>query len=337
MADNNFCVDIGEKFTKVSDATKIGDTLQVDALGKIDTDASFYISDLEKSAEKQAAEFKKLVDSLKITKKNVNVVVPGSLTYSQILVMPQLNEKELVSAIKYQADQFIPMPIEETNIDLEVIEELKTEKKLLILIVAAPKKLIEKIQTTIEYAGLIPESIENELSASSRLISQFNKKFFLPDQGGVIVANLGLNSTTLAYFDPITFNIKESHNFAVGYHLFLKEIAVNADADEKKSIEILQGFDNKNNSAYPVEKITGPLIREFTAEVKRFVAGKKISVIYIFNQIFLFTALSNFVTQAVGVSTQVLDPYKFIIKTPITDSAKNELSLYAASFGGNLR
>ncbi|KKP68397.1 MAG: Type IV pilus biogenesis protein PilM [Candidatus Roizmanbacteria bacterium GW2011_GWA2_35_19] len=337
MADNNFCIDIGEKYTKVSDAKKVDDTLQINALGKIDTGTSFYISDLEKSAEEHALEIKKLVNSLKITKKNVNVVVPGSFTYSQILVMPQLNEKELVSAIKYQADQFIPMPIEETNIDLEIIEELKTEKKLLILIVAAPKKLIEKIQTTIEYAGFIPESIENELSASSRLISQFNKKFFLPDQGGVMVANFGLNSTTLAYFDPISSNIKESHNFSVGYHLFLKEISVNADTDEKKSLEILRVFDNKSNSTYPVEKITGPLIREFTSEVKRFVADKKISVIYIFNQIFLFPALCSFVTQTVGIPTKILDPYPFIIKTPTADAAKFELSLYASSFGGNLR
>src|SRR3989339_1843428 len=161
------------------------------------SDNYFCSADDEKNLDIQAQRIKKLVDSLKITKKNVNVVVPGSLTYSQILVMPQLNEKELVSAIKYQADQFIPMPIEETNIDLEIIDEYKAEGKLLILIVAAPKKLIEKIQTTVELSGLVPESIENELSASSRLISQFNKKFFLPDQEGVMVANFGLNSTTL--------------------------------------------------------------------------------------------------------------------------------------------
>src|SRR3989339_573325 len=294
MADNYLCLDIGERFTKIADIKKSGETIKIFSLGKIETNEYFYSTDIEKNLDIQSQNIKKLVDSLKITKKNVNVVIPGSFTYNQILVMPSLNEKELVSAIKYQADQFIPMPIEETNIDLEIIEEYKTEKKLLILIVAAPKKLIEKIQTTIEYAGFIPESIENELSASSRLISQFNKKFFLPDQEGVMVANFGLNSTTLAYFDPISSNIKESHNFSVGYHLFLKEISVNADTDEKKSLEILRVFDNKSNSTYLVEKITGPLIREFTSEVKRFVADKKISVIYIFNQIFLFPALCSF-------------------------------------------
>ena len=67
------------------------------------------------------------------------------------------------------------MPIEETNIDIEVIEENQKEKKVLLLIVAAPKKVIERIQTTAELAGLNPESIENELSSNSRFINEFNK------------------------------------------------------------------------------------------------------------------------------------------------------------------
>ena len=146
MADNFFTLDIDEKFTKIVEAKKNGNVLDVTALGITETSNSFYTGNLEKNIEDEVTQIRKLIGSLKISKKNVSLIIPDALTYSQILTMPLLNEKELISAIKYQADQFIPMPIEETNIDIEVIEEItgenKKEKKVLLLIVAAPKKVI---------------------------------------------------------------------------------------------------------------------------------------------------------------------------------------------------
>lgn len=337
MADNYFCLDIGERFTKIGDIKKSGETIEISALGKIETNEYFYSADIEKNLDIQSQNIKKLVESLKITKKNVNVVIPGSFTYNQILVMPSLNEKELVSAIKYQADQFIPMPIEETNIDLEIIDEYKAEGKLLILIVAAPKKLIEKIQTTVEMSGLVPESIENELSASSRFISVFGKKLLPQLKSGLLLANFGLNSTSLAYFEGENLTLKESHNFAIGYSLFLKEIQVNTDSDSKKAGEILLSYDKNATSSYKVDIIAGPLIREFIQEFKRFVLGKNVSKIVIFNEIFLFPALPSFVADDLKIETKEIDLYCSCQKSPLVDSYKKELSVYLPTFGGNLR
>ena len=337
MADKYFCLDIGEKFTKVADAKLTGDQLDILSLGKIATEESFFTSDLEKNVEDQANSIKKLVDSLKITKKNVSVVIPSSFTYSQILTMPLLNEKELISAIKYQADQFIPMPIEETNIDLEIIEEYKEEKKLLILIVAAPKKLIEKVQSMTETAGLIPEVIENELSASSRLINVFGNKLVANGQDNIIMANFGLNSTAISHVSRPNFIVKESHTVNIGYQLFLKEIKVNTDSDIKKASEILLSYDKKNPSSSPVEVIAAPLLNELGAEIKRFGTGKRITAIYFFNQIFLFPSLCDFISKQLGIPVIQLTPLAFSKQTPLLQSYQNELPLFISSFGGNLR
>ena len=87
--------------------------------------------------------------------------------------MPKLKEKELIAAIRYQADEFIPMAIDETNLDLEVLKEDDKTNKMLIFIVASPKKLVEKIQKTVEMADFVPTTLENELSAVARLTSLF--------------------------------------------------------------------------------------------------------------------------------------------------------------------
>lgn len=337
MADNFFCLDIGEKFTKIADASKKGNVIEISHLGKIATDEYFFSTEAEKSLENQTKAITTLYQSLKLTKKNVNVVIPGSFTYSQILTMPALNEKELISAIKYQADQFIPMPVEETNIDLEVVAELPSEKKILILIVAAPKKLIEKVQNTVEAAGLIPEIIESELSASSRLVSVFAPVLNPGEAGGVVALNFGVNSTNLSYFEPGTYNIKESHTFSVGYQLFLKEIQINSELDKSRAEEVLLSYDAKNKSSLPVETITRPLINEFVGEIKRFTAGKKVSAIYLFNNVSRFPALPPMITEPLGIKAVELNPYSLSSKTPLIESLKREMSIYVTSLGGNLR
>lgn len=341
MSDNFFCLDIDEKFTKLTDAKKTGDILEVTALGKTETPDSFYSTNLEKIIEKEVSQIKKLIETLNITKKKVNLIIPDTLTYSQIVSMPLLNEKELISAIKYQADQFIPMPIEETNIDIEVISEDQKEKKVLLLIVAAPKKVIERIQTTVELSGLDPESVENELSSNSRLIAAFKKsilnQYKVNIGQGIVIANFDINSTSLAYFSPQELIIRESHHISIGYLLFLKETQINTDTDIKKAEEILKVYDKKNPSSYPVEKIVQPLVKEFSNELKIFISKYNPSTVLFTNKIFLFPSLVNALSEELSFPINIFNPYSLIKKSQLIETYKNELPIFVPALGGNLR
>lgn len=341
MSDNFVSIDIDEKFTKLVEAKKSGDLLEVMALGKTETPDLFYTSNLEKIIDAQVSQIKKLIETLNITKKNVNLIIPDTLTYSQIVSMPLLNEKELISAIKYQADQFIPMPIEETNIDIEVIEEDQKEKKVLLLIVAAPKKVIEKIQTTVELAGLNPESVENELSSNCRFFGSFSKsilsQYEVPPDKGVAIANFDVNSTSLAYFSPQELLIKESHHLSIGYQLFLKETQVNTDTDLKKAEQILKTFDKKNSSSYPIDKIVQPLVKEFANELKIFITKHSPSLILFTNKIYLFPSLVTLLNDELSFPISIFNPYSLIKKSALVETYKNELPIFLPAMGGNLR
>ncbi len=341
MADNFFSLDIDEKFTKLVQAKKDGDLLEVSALGKTETSELFYTGNLEKNIGDEVNHIKKLMETLNVSKKNVNLIIPDSLTYNQIVSMPLLNEKELISAIKYQADQFIPMPIEETNIDIEVISEDQKEKKVLLLIVAAPKKIIEKIQTTVELAGLNPESVENELSSNSRFLSNFNKNILdlykVNSDKGIVIANFDIDSTSLAYFSSQELLIRESHHLAIGYQLFLKETQINTDTDIKKAEEILRTFDKKNPSSYPVEKIVQPLIRQFASDLKVFIAKNNPSLVLFTNKIYLFPSLATTLSEELSFPINVLNPYPFIKKSQLIETYKNELTIFLPALSANLR
>ncbi|VVA43606.1 Type IV pilus biogenesis ATPase PilM [Candidatus Roizmanbacteria bacterium] len=341
MSDNYFSLDIDEKFTKVVESKLVDQFVKISALGKIETPEFFYSSNLEKIVDAEVSQIKKIIETLNIVSKNVNLIIPDSMTYNQIISMPLLNEKELLSAIKYQADQFIPMPIEETNIDIEVIEENQKDKKVLLLIVAAPKKVIERIQTTAELAGLNPESIENELSSYSRFINVFNKNIIaqhkITQDKGLIVVNFDTSSSSLSYFSTDQLIIRESHHISIGYNLFLKEAQVNTDTDIKKTEQIIKSYDPKNPSPYPIEKIVEPLVKELANELRNFSAKYSPSSILFTNKIFQFPSLVTSLSKELPIPVDIFNPYSMISKSQLVETYKNELSIFLPAIGGNLR
>lgn len=345
MAKDFFCLDIGEITTKLADVHLSGTKLVADALGIIETDPLFYRSESETVIEKQAAILLKLISQLGIKKKSVHVIIPDSFSYSRFIEMPKLNEKELLSAIRYQADQFIPMPIEETNIDIEIVHEEEKSGNLHTLIAAAPKKLIEKVEKLIEYCGLVPETIEIEISAVGRFASYAFPK--IPATGsqksGILLINMAQNTTSVYCFDQSWGIINFNHNFNIGISLFVREIQVNLNVDQHKAEEMLQSFGLSKNASYNLNAILAAAMKDFLAEIQRPIAllsdkyNIQIKGAYLFHDSVKFSQLDQLIGKSFGIPSTTIDPYPLFTKNNMVDFFKAQLAQFVPVVGGNLK
>lgn len=346
MADTLFSLELGESFVTIADAKKSNGLLDASNIGIIESYPNFYHTDSEKVADAQAAVISSLVKKMKLAKRNAVVVIPDSFSYNQILEMPKLNEKELISAIRYQADQFIPLPLEEINIDIEILWENEAARTISVLIAAAPKKIIQKIQRTVETAGLIPDSMETELSASARFFSEIIaphiKKQQVP-QGGIVFVNFSFSSTSLSYFDLSKNIVTHTHSFSAGLHLFLKEITINFNIDEKKAIDMLRTFDFTQDSSVNLSSILAPALKNFVSQMNIFLhslAEKhnlKTTAIVMFNEIVRFGSLAKMLEKYFAIPASAIDPTPILVKNNAVQYAKKDLPFFIPSFGGNLK
>ncbi|MCX7956068.1 MAG: pilus assembly protein PilM [Patescibacteria group bacterium] len=342
MSNNFFSLEFSEKYIKIIDLKKTDNNqYEIDYIGKINIVDGFYTSDLEDKLILQSEEIKKIISSLGINKKNVTISLSDNFAYHQIIEMPILKEKELISAIKYQADQFIPIPVQEANIDLEIIKEDKKNKKLSIFVVAASKKIIEKIQNTIELSGFIPESIETQTSSLSRFVSSFYKEIlnnysYIKD---FLIINLNNSFSNFCYFDENPIILKKIYDISIGYDLFLKEIMINLNLNKEKSINILKNYKINQQSSYPVDKIINPILNEFILEINRFFAYKKPSGIFFVGNIMDFPSLIDLLTINLKDKTPVsiINPMILFKKNSILETLKDELPFYFSVMGTNLR
>lgn len=291
-----FGIEINENRVRVADARFRGGVVYLQALGLTDSTQLFFPNiSSDVVVQKQAQIIHALCGDLKITNKQVNVVIPDSVSYTQIVDMPVLPEKELISAVRYQADEFIPMNIDETYLDIEVLRTDTQANTMSILIAAAPKKIVDGVFRTIQLAGLEPNRLETEVCSIGRLISEVMKSKTLKE--AYCVLNLGFSSSSLYLIDNATHSVEFIRTSKIGYDLIVKEVMVNLNLDVANAASLLH---KPNERANEVVNAVLTSLKELSVEVQRsvdvYIHKKNLPVSRIFvvnyaSQIYGFTAL----------------------------------------------
>lgn len=105
---------------------------------------------------------KAAAEAAKLSTKDVSIALSGASVIVRFVQMPKMTDAELSSAIKFEAEKFIPFNINECAIDFKVIKKDERDNKLNVLFVAAKKELIEEKIALIEEAGLSVKVIDVE-------------------------------------------------------------------------------------------------------------------------------------------------------------------------------
>ena len=143
---------------------------------------------------------KKLIDAIRsvlresgIHDKRVVASVPESYVYSRVIEMPAMPDQELDSAIRWEAEQFVPLALDEVEMDYVVIKRPQkgsSNRKMLVYLVASRKTYLSAYVDFLVEAGLEPIALENEAIALART--------FFTVKGVSLIVNLGALNTTIS-------------------------------------------------------------------------------------------------------------------------------------------
>jgi type IV pilus assembly protein PilM len=133
----------------------------------------------------------------KIGKRKVTLGISNQKVIVRPMDLPYMPEEELENAVKYQVQEFIPIPIDDAIIGYEVVDEYMTgeeERMQTILLAAAHRQMITSFIEAVTGAGLTPTSVE--LKAFAMVRSLIKKEYqFLEEEGeapgSVCLINIG--------------------------------------------------------------------------------------------------------------------------------------------------
>ncbi len=132
--------------------------------------------------------------------KRAAVAVSGSAVITKMISMPAaLSDREMESQIQLEADQYIPYPLEEVNIDFQVQGTSEKNPELVdVLLAASRSENVDDRVAALELAGLSCEIVDVEAYAMETACSQLVDQW--PNAGDgqtVAVADIGATTTTL--------------------------------------------------------------------------------------------------------------------------------------------
>ncbi|OGM28433.1 hypothetical protein A2962_04730 [Candidatus Woesebacteria bacterium RIFCSPLOWO2_01_FULL_39_61] len=128
---------------------------------------------------------RKLHKDAKISSKEVIIALPETQVYTRTIKFPLLTDAEVASAVKWEAEQYIPIPANEAIIQHQIVErrEDTTPPQVVVLLVAAPKALVEKYARAVEMSGMNLTTIETELMALVRSLAPMDQSSMIVDFG----------------------------------------------------------------------------------------------------------------------------------------------------------
>src|SRR4051794_38361365 len=105
--------------------------------------------------------------------KKVRIGIANQKIVVRVLELPPLEDrKELEAAVRFQAQDQIPMPLDSAVLDFQPLDIVETEhgKRQRVLIVAARRDMVERVMAAAKAAGLKPEGIDLSAFAMIRAL-----------------------------------------------------------------------------------------------------------------------------------------------------------------------
>jgi type IV pilus assembly protein PilM len=146
-----------------------------------------------------AAEIKEFWDAHSFKGKAVTIGVSNQKVVVRLLDFPHMEPDDLQGAISFEAQDHIPMPLDEAVLDYVVLGPREERSDLdRVLVVAAQREMISRYTSAVRTSGLRPAGVD--VKALSLTRSTLPDPFFGED-GAVLLLDVGAEITNLVVAD----------------------------------------------------------------------------------------------------------------------------------------
>lgn len=176
-------LDISSSSVKLVELSRSGDGYRVDACATESLPPGAVNDKQIADPEAVGAAISRAVSRTSTGTKAAAVAVAGSSVITKIINLPSsLSDDEMEEQIKVEADQYIPYPIDEVNLDFQVLRTLPNAPDTAeVLLAVCRRDTVEARSAALEIAGLKPRVIDIEAHALQNACTLLEHQ--MPDGG----------------------------------------------------------------------------------------------------------------------------------------------------------
>ncbi len=330
-----FGLDIGYSSIKIMEVKQSGKKPEITGYGFSTFDMKCMKNGVIVDHEALAKSIYDLVDKNlvgKLSTKRIVGAVPVGRSFNRILTLPSMSKSDLDAAVRLEAEQYIPVPIEDLYIDYQVGEQL--EDTVEVLVVAAPRVIVDSYLTLYAMLGLETAAIETSINAGTRLVMHAENT-----DVPTLIIDFGSKSTDLSIFDKV---LRVTGTVGQGGDNMTDAIAksLGVTKSQAHTIKTKYGIDASKKQKQVIEGVQ-PVLDKLVAEIKkmdRFYqdrSGKdsKLEQVIILGGGANMPGLADYITDKVRVATRMCNPWLNLSFGDIQPPHQLEKTLYATAAG----
>lgn len=221
-----------------------------------------------------AQAIRNLLKSANIRSQAAIAAVSGSQVIVRQVQFPKMNETQLRKSIKFEASKYVSASVEDSVVEFHILGYSEDGDQMNVMLVAAPRDMVESRVAVLEMAGLEPISVDVEAFSLIRSLSTFsNDEDFR--KSAIALIDMGASHTDVNIITSGDFAL--TRNIPIAGDSFtnaIKSLTGFAFQDAEKlkfemalqdSLEQLSSQDTENKCW----RVVQPLLDELLREVRR--------------------------------------------------------------------
>jgi type IV pilus assembly protein PilM len=336
-----FGLDIGRSTIKVVQLKQHEQAIQVVGYGYTKFDKSAVTNGIISNPAMLAKVVQPVLQQIgigKLTTNRIAASVPLGHTYTRIMRVPKMSNKDLAQAVQLEAEQYIPVPLKELYAEHQILKVPGGEKtdQLQILIVAVPKTIIDSLVQFFEGLKLEVSAIEPNMFSNLRAI-----ELTVPSAEPQIVIDFGAHSSDLAIYHNKTVLLTSA--LAKGGEHITQIIAstLKLTPDRASQLKARYGI-GKSRWQAKLAAALEPILSDFANEVQKMMRyyhehsteqSPPIKRILLVGGGANMPGVGDFLTHLTGVEAQVCNPWEKLQVKPLQPPPMAETTIYATAIG----
>lgn len=326
-----FALDIGTTAIRIVQLTKSGgDSWTLEKYASVPVDIKISNSDSPEDQRKLAEIITTAIGQSGVRTRNVVLGIPSSRMFATVVQLPDMPADELAGTIKYQAEQYVPMSLDEAKIDWAVLgKSPKDPTQNEVLIASVPNTFSEQRLDLVEGLGLNVLAIEPDPLALCRSL--------LPGgpQNGRLIVDFGDFSSDVVMTHGDSPRLIRS--IPTGFRSLTKAAAQNLNVQEQQASQFILKFGlDPSKLEGQISRALDATIDQFSAELIKSVKffqtkypNVPVESMLLSGYATTIPAFSEYLSTKLGIPVQLATPWQ---KVRVSSSAQSTLQPISTQF-----
>lgn len=264
-------LDLGARVLKVMQIERSGGGWRITRVAEGPTPPQTIKDGIVVDPEAVGMALRSILRESKIHATSAVIGAAGASVIVRSVRIPKISEATLRKSIKYEASRYVPSSIEDSFIEFEILGET-ADNQMDVLIVAAPRDVVESRLKACEFAGLEVEVVDVEAFAMYRSLVEADESGQFAEET-IALVDVGAHTTNVSVVSRGIFAMTRSIpqggqtlTEALRAHFKLEEL----DAESgKKQLDLRELISDGKPIETPPLRVLQPHVDDLVREVRR--------------------------------------------------------------------